>query len=260
MQAKWWSMTKTTRSLPDKDIKILFSLSAGRCAFPGCRIECVVQATNLDPHAVIGKIAHIYAHSDKGPRAKTDLDSKTRDSYPNWILLCANHHDVVDKQQNTYTADTLFTWKADHEKWIRERLTQELPNIGFLELEMVTKAILSGAVDPTDSLHLISPKEKIKKNSLSASIEQLILMGMVKSREVESFLKDISKTIPDFPEQMSNGFVTEYNRLRDEGLSADALFEAMWIFSSSGSQDFLRKSAGLTVLVYLFQKCEVFEK
>lgn len=253
-------MTKSVRRLPDKDIKILFSLSAGRCAFPGCRTECVIQETALDSHAVIGKIAHIYAHSDKGPRANDALGAKERDSYPNWILLCANHHDVIDKQQNTYTAETLFSWKADHEKWIKERLTEELPNIGFLELELVTKAILSGIVEPAENLHLITPKEKIKKNSLSAKIEQLIVMGMVKSKEVESFLKDISKTMPNFPEQMSNGFVAEYNRLREEGLVADELFDAMWVFSSGGSKEFLRQSAGLTVLVYLFQKCEVFEK
>ena len=253
-------MTKAARSLPMKDIKILWALSAGRCAFPGCRIECIVQATDVDSHAVIGKIAHIYAHSDAGPRANSALDSKSRDSYPNWILLCANHHDVIDKQQDTYPAETLFSWKSEHEKWIREKLTEELPNIGFTELEMVTKAILSGSVAPTENLHLISPKEKIKKNSLSANIEQLILMGMIKSKEVESFLKDVSKTIPDFPEQISNGFVTEYKRLREEGIAADALFEGMWVFSSGGSQDFLKRSAGLSVLVYLFQKCEVFEK
>jgi hypothetical protein len=44
------------------------------------------------------------------------------------------------------------------------------------------------------------------------------------------------------------------------GLEGDALFYELWNFSSDYSPDFGIRAAGLSVLTYFFDKCEVFEK
>jgi hypothetical protein len=65
----------------------------------------------------------------------------------------------------------------------------------------------------------------------------------------------------EFTSALINGFVIEYNRLREqEVLVGDALFEGLLEFACRGSSDFKQRAAGLSVLVYLFEKCEVFEK
>jgi hypothetical protein len=65
---------------------------------------------------------------------------------------------------------------------------------------------------------------------------------------------------PDFPERLKEGFLAEYERLRAADFTGDELFISMREFSSGGSSEFVRQAAGLAVLSYLFESCEVFEK
>ena len=52
-----------------------------------------------------------------------------------------------------------------------------------------------------------------------------------------------------------------YYKLRREGLSSgEDLFNSMCIFPRRGFADFKIQYAAETVLVYLFETCEVFEK
>jgi len=243
------------RKIPDKDLKILWGLSAGRCAFPDCKTECIIEPKENDPHAIIGKIAHIYAHSNNGPRSNSTLTKKERDSYSNWILVCSNHHDEIDRQPDHYSAVKLIEMKESHEKWVKETLSNTMPDVGFTELETIIKSISLNSNGSSDSLLLIPPREKIKKNSLSSKVEQYILTGMIKSKEVGDFICAISKIVPSIPEQIISSFVSEYTRLKhDEELNGDDLFEALWSFASSGSMDFIRRSAALAILVNLFEK------
>lgn len=248
------------RVYPDRDLKLLWGFSAARCNHPECKIVCIAEGTSNEKDAVFGKIAHIYAHSDGGPRSNPNLSPSDRDKYENWILLCSNHHDIIDKQPDSYPADKLNTWKENHEAWVHDNLVTAMPNVSFAELEIVTKAIISNPVAPTENYSIIPPKEKLAKNSLSPKVEQLVIMGMVKSKEVQNFIRDISNSYQSFPEQISNGFTEKYKMLKNEGLTGDSLFEALHVFASGGRTDFTHQSAGLAVLVYLFEKCEVFEK
>jgi hypothetical protein len=250
----------SSRKYPDRDLKLLWGFSAGRCNHPDCKLVCIADSTVTDKNAIFGKIAHIYAHSNGGPRSNSNMTSDQRDRYENWLLLCSNHHDIIDKQPDSYPAEKLFKWKEEHESWVRESLGTAMPNVSFAELEIVTKAIISNPISPTGNFSVIPPKDKLVKNSLSSKVEQLVIMGMVKSKEVENFVRDISKSYQSFPEQISNGFTKQYKVLKDGGLEGDALFEALHEFSSAGNKDFSHQSAGLAVLVYLFEKCEVFER
>lgn len=111
-----------TRRYPLGDVKILWGLAAGRCSFPGCREICIAPPSAADAVAVIGDIAHIAAHSSKGPRPDPSFPADAIDTYANWILLCPKHHRLVDAQPNTHDSTTLLRWKAEHESWVAERL------------------------------------------------------------------------------------------------------------------------------------------
>lgn len=243
-----------------KDVKILYGLAAARCAFPKCRKVCAKEATEKDNAIALGRIAHIYAHSDDGPRGNPDLTNAERDSYDNWILLCADCHDIVDKQADSYTADKLKVLKTEHEEWVTDRLEEQTLEITFHELEMVTQALLSDSNDTSFDFTLIAPAEKIRKNELSQKAISRLKIGLMKTKETEDFLNDIEKRISGFSNRLSRGFKDQYDDLKSEGLNGDEIFESLFDFATNGSPDFDRQTAGLSVLSYLFEKCEVFEK
>jgi hypothetical protein len=93
----------------DATIKRLFARSSNRCAYPHCTVEIVQGDT------VVGEICHIRAVRPDGPRHDPDQRPGTRHGYDNLILLCANHHKVVDDDPEAYTVDRLLKMKADHE-------------------------------------------------------------------------------------------------------------------------------------------------
>jgi len=103
-----------------KDLKILFQRSGNRCAFPGCKKALVHPESDLDDPVVLSEVAHIVARSSDGPRGEYPLPLEERDKYDNLILLCEEHHHIVDSQPHTYTVERLRQMKSDHEKLILE--------------------------------------------------------------------------------------------------------------------------------------------
>jgi hypothetical protein len=247
-----------SRRKPQADVKRLFGRAANRCAFPDCKRECTEPATDTDGVATIGDIAHIYAHSDGGPRSKPDLTSEERDCYDNWVLLCATHHRLVDAQESTYPAEELHRWKVEHEAWVQERLTEEMKVVTFKELADVTTAILGKPVTEATDFTVIEPREKMKRNNLTTDVDGFLRLG--KAREVASFVERETARHPNFPDRLKAGFVLEYFRLKDSGFEGDGLFNALWDFATLESNNIKHKSAALAVLAYLFEICEVFEK
>lgn len=90
-------------------IKRLFAQSGNCCAFPKCPVDIIQGAT------VMGNICHIKAASPKGPRYDALQTPEDRHGYDNLILLCANHHTVIDDDEDAYTIERLTKMKRDHE-------------------------------------------------------------------------------------------------------------------------------------------------
>lgn len=248
-----------SRNYPNKDVKILWGLAAARCAFPDCRLECILEPEGNDQTATFGKMAHIVAHKDTGPRGDPLFPDEDRDKYENLILLCPTHHDIVDAKPYKYDVATLRDWKGKHEEWVRKSLASEMPGVTFAELEIVTRAMLSGPCKPVTDFAILNPTEKMKRNGLTDRIHFTLTMGLAKAREVASFVEHVAVMDNEFPERLKAGFVEEYRRLLEDGTSGDALFESLRVFASNGSADFRQQAAALAVLCYLFETCEVFE-
>ena len=253
-------MSSASAYIRNADRALLWSRSGGRCCFPECDVICVQEANNLDQSAIIGEIAHIEASSDSGPRANPSLTDQQRNEYSNLILLCRNHHRLVDTNVNSYTVDELRGWKSDRENQYLEFLTQGMGNVTYEELGTITEVLVnSGETQPT-SISLIPPQEKMTRNGLTGRTGSLVSVGLLQSRQVEQFVELMGGHDSNFVLRLTSGFVNEYQRHRADGPEGDALFEAMLLFSSQRRSDIRYQCAGLAVLVYLFERCEVFEQ
>lgn len=252
--------TQSSRSYTIAVRALLWARSGGLCGFPDCRVKCVEEANENEPAAIIGHIAHIEANSDIGPRANPALSPQERNSYPNLILLCPTHHAVVDAHDSTYTVEMLRTWKADQEARYDDFLSQAMPNITFSELETITQALVNGEQPPITSITVIPPREKMERNGLTERSSRLFNLGLVQIQQVRKFVETMGSLDRTFVGRLTTGFIDQYQHNREEGLQGDSLFAAMFRFSTQGRTELIHQSAGLAVLIYLFERCEVFEQ
>jgi hypothetical protein len=107
-------------SISKEDIKKLWGLSAGQCNYPACGKQCIKLIEQADP-TIVGEMAHIIARSSKGPRSVPKINGP--DTYDNLILLCPNHHTLVDKgPADKYPPELLHAWKEQHEASVSQAL------------------------------------------------------------------------------------------------------------------------------------------
>jgi len=92
-------------------VKRLFAVSGNRCAFPGCALPLVDEASGK----VTGRICNIKADSPGGPRYDPEQSEEERHGFANLVLMCPLHHDVIDSDVETYTVENLLEIKARHE-------------------------------------------------------------------------------------------------------------------------------------------------
>jgi hypothetical protein len=246
-------------NIPLKDQKILCMKSGGRCAIPECRQELVIDKTSADKESIVGEMAHVKGEKPKAPRYDTNMTDGERNSYDNLILVCRIHHKMIDDQPNAFTVEKLHQIKKEHESWVQENLSKQMVNVTFAELEVITEYLNSNQPALSESYTVIPPKDKINKNNLSSFTEQQIMMGMLQVKQVAHYIDNNPDV--EFGERLKQGFVIEYERLKnEENLSGNDLFENLVSFACQGHTSFKQMAAGLAVLVYLFEKCEVFEK
>ena len=108
------------------DLRILFQRSGNRCAFPGCSNQLGFPATSQDGAVVLSEVCHIVSKAERGPRFEDPLPMEERDRYENLILLCREHHTIVDAQPATFTAERLLEIKAKHERLVSEAIDKAI--------------------------------------------------------------------------------------------------------------------------------------
>jgi hypothetical protein len=87
------------------------------CSFEACRRSLAIEVEQSDRTSIVSQEAHIVAEAPNGPRGESALTLEERNSYPNLMLLCLEHHKVVDDDPETFTVDVLLAMKAAHEQW-----------------------------------------------------------------------------------------------------------------------------------------------
>src|SRR2546430_13630141 len=111
-----------SRSISSADMKRLLLESGGICAFPGCGRRLVSPDSVLEPGAVLAEVAHCVADSREGPRGQSELTDEQRNQHENLIVICPEHHTIIDSQPQTYSIQVLQQMKADHLAAIQRRL------------------------------------------------------------------------------------------------------------------------------------------
>ena len=114
--------------ISEKDIKILWGRAAEKCAI--CRKDLTLNTTSNV--STTGHMCHIVGekNNEKSPRGLSNLTTSERNSYPNLILLCRNHHAEIDLDVNKFSIEKLHDIKSNHEIWVKETLGEkpELPH------------------------------------------------------------------------------------------------------------------------------------
>jgi len=147
--------------IPDKDIKKLWNLAAGRCSKPGCEEECIkfLSAYGL---TIMGGMAHVIAKQPAGSRSEPSGGENT---YENLILLCPTHSSQIDKApEGIYTAELMHKWKKAHEEHVNNSFLS-LRYSDRLQLAVAIKRLL---LKNKSAWEQYGPgSEEAKKNPLS---------------------------------------------------------------------------------------------
>ncbi len=253
--------------------KILLAYRSGDiCALPECERRgrrLSVDSEVGDPTNV-GQAAHIEGENpgtNKNPasaRYNPKMSDEERNSFHNLIYLCGTCHkriDTLPQGQIEYSVEHLKKIKSDHEKKVRQAMLDAFSSVGFPELQEATH--WASSVSPstiTADYSLLRIEDKIQKNDLDADARGVIAMGLGVANEVSRYIQSVAQTDFEFPERLKAGFLEEYWRLKKDGVGGGELFELMCRFAQKGFERQAQRSAGLAVLVHLFETCEVFKK
>ncbi len=137
-------------------IKRLFAMSGNRCAFPKC------TSSLIDGKKVVGKICHIKARTENGPRWDKDQTPEQRHGYDNLILMCGRHHDVIDDDVDAYTVEYLHRLKAKHEQSagkLPDDEAQQGANLLLLDQSVSSTNQSGGVVAHTVNIHNYSASQ-----------------------------------------------------------------------------------------------------
>jgi len=104
----------------DPVILELWVRAGGRCEFHGCN-TCLLQDKLTTNEAKLADIGHIVARSKDGPRGNDPLPIKERNHINNLILLCPNHHRLIDRKnlEKRFPKELLQKYKEEHENRIK---------------------------------------------------------------------------------------------------------------------------------------------
>lgn len=261
-------MAQVRRNYAPRVIKLLFMKGGQHCNYPNCPNVLVADASDTDEHAVLAEIAHIEAASDDGPRPNPSLTPAQRNSYDNLILLCAHHHNLVDAQPSTYTADDLRTWKRSAEQRTKAALQDGIGRVAFPELEIACAAFANQTASaPSSPLLVVGIVAKLEHNGLGESSARMITLGLSQAEQVAAFLSAMSALDSDYGRRLRGGFLAEYLRLQNEGATGDELFASIWGFAARvvappdrySLEATVLQAAALAVVAHLFEICDLFE-
>lgn len=100
----------------------LCARAGGRCQFEGCNKKLFIDGITLT-ELNNSNIAHIVASSPDGPRGN-EHSYELSDEIENLMLMCQEHHKLIDDNPEIYTTQLLQNMKNEQEIKIEELLNE----------------------------------------------------------------------------------------------------------------------------------------
>jgi len=92
-------------------LKKLFALSGNVCAFSSCSANIV----NMEYGTLIGEVCHICGRQPGTARYDPSQTESERNAFENLIIMCPEHHKIIDDNEEKFTVEVLVTMKKEHE-------------------------------------------------------------------------------------------------------------------------------------------------
>lgn len=240
--------------------KVLLAFrSGGVCAFPKCGKHLTYESKS-GADTYVAEAAHIRGEKPSAARYDISMTDEERDSVHNLIYMCTDHHTIIDKVETDWPVADLLALKTAHEAQVRQAIEERFADVSFPELERAISWVTSQAPAPNGSFDVMAPDAKIKKNALTNGSRHIIAAGIAARATVAAYVEAEAQLDSDFPDRLKAGFLAEYYSLRTDGHKGDELFELMCSFAQRGLHNHADRTAGIAVLIYLFEICDVFEK
>ena len=101
------------------------------------------KAQGVGSDIVVGEEAHIVSRRPNGPRGCGLNHEEEVDSYGNIILLCPNHHKIVDGSPEIYTKQCVIDMKSAHEWRVgaNRRSAERLRSVGVTVCGLIGQAV-----------------------------------------------------------------------------------------------------------------------
>ncbi len=135
----------------------------------------------------------------------------------------------------------------------------DFADLGLRDIKPVVDHLVSGE-EPTEGQVTPPPPGKIAHNRLSQAAARELTLGMAYSRLLKQYLAALpDKTCGD---RIAALFRAKYQMLATDGAEPDAVLAELFAFAAGPlrSGNLRRDAAVWTVLAYLFEHCEIFER
>ena len=142
-------MNETNKRGKNPSVKtkmLLIARTGGRCQFKGCNNNLFIDEFTLKEFNS-SNVAHIVASSPDGPRGNND-SYKLSDNIDNLMLLCPEHHSMIDKYPEQYPTEDLVEMKTEQELKVAKLLDEmDFPESEIIAFEAKIKNIDDVSVD-----------------------------------------------------------------------------------------------------------------
>lgn len=97
-------------STSEKNKKIVWVRFKGQCAI--CSKELLHEVVN-ENFSLLGEVAHIVGEQSNAPRGNHSMPLKERNDVKNLLLLCPEHHKIIDDHPELYPIEKLHDIKQE---------------------------------------------------------------------------------------------------------------------------------------------------
>lgn len=108
-------------SISERTSKIVWGECAARCCI--CQRD-VLHNADGKVASLVGEVAHIVGETATAARGASDLPPEERSDSSNLLLLCREHHKIVDDAPEKYSVEDLLKIKEEHLDWIATSLVK----------------------------------------------------------------------------------------------------------------------------------------